>query len=78
MCVPATYHRGRVHSAPLLLTCDTFQAPPLFVSVTVNCDFVPFEPGRFVPSAQGQLKVADWKDWEAPTLEDDATLSGLE
>ena len=41
-----TCHRGSVHSAPLLLTCDTFQAPPLIVSVTANCDFVPFEPGR--------------------------------
>ena len=36
------------------------------------------EPGRFVPSPQGQLKVSDWKDWDAPTLENDATLSGLE
>jgi len=35
-------------------------------------------PGRFDASTQGQLKVSDWKDWESPTLENDATLSGLE
>src|SRR4029078_6383643 len=43
-------YRGSVQSAPLLLTCETFQVPPLFVSVTVTCDFVPFEPGRLVPA----------------------------
>ena len=43
-------HPGSVQSAPLLLTCDTFQTPPLFASVTANCDFVPFEPGRFFPA----------------------------
>jgi hypothetical protein len=48
--VSRTFYRGSVQSAPLLLTCETFQVPPLFVSVTVNCDLVPFEPGRLVPA----------------------------
>lgn len=34
-------------------------------------------PGKFDPGAEGQLKIADWKDWTSPTLENDVTLSGL-
>ena len=34
------------------------------------------EPGRVLPGAQGTLNLADWKDWEAPTLEDDLPAGG--
>ncbi|HEY3495065.1 MAG TPA: hypothetical protein VGK73_10285, partial [Polyangiaceae bacterium] len=34
------------------------------------------EPGRVEPGARGTLNLADWKDWQAPALEDDLAPGG--
>jgi hypothetical protein len=55
---------------------DEYTAP-LIASIATFLKHEGEPPGKFDPGAEGQLELADWKDWTSPTLENDVTLSGL-
>ncbi|HWP08679.1 MAG TPA: hypothetical protein VNN72_23215 [Polyangiaceae bacterium] len=55
---------------------DEYTAP-LIASISTFLKHEGEPPGKIDPGSEGQLKIADWKDWTSPTLENDVTLSGL-